>query len=179
MTEINPYKTVEIPGTESCGTCCSLGKNKLTHSLIVGWLCSMIGPIFLTLYWLYHGLTGVLETPWAFLLFFLAGYITPALLCPGLGAILGTILRKAGVPIMRNRTLSFMMLAGFLLSFFLANFLLLTNDQLNSDVLPPPITIPAFSATCGLGVLIATAMSQLGSLSAKNRKSLITECRRS
>jgi hypothetical protein len=175
MTEFNPYETSAISSAESCDTCCSNGKNRLTHSLIVGWLSSMIGPIFLTLYWLYHGLTGVLETPGAFLLFFLAGYITPALLCVGLGAILGSVLRKTGVPIMHSRTLSFMVLVGFLLSFFLANFLLLTNDQLNGDVLPPPITIPTFSATCGLGVLIATAISQLGSLSSEKRNSLLNE----
>ena len=76
------------------------------------------------------------------------------------------------MPIMQSLKLSFMALAGFLLSFFMANFLLLVTDQLNDDIFPPPATSPMFSATGSLDVLIATLISQLGSLSAANEKVL-------
>ncbi|MGI9469775.1 MAG: hypothetical protein ACR2OA_21815 [Rubripirellula sp.] len=170
MTEINPYKTEKIPGVKLHNTCDSIGRTELTYSLIVGWLSSITGPIFLTLCWLYHDPTPLLETLGAFLLLSLVRYITPALLCTGLGIILGAVLRKAGVPIIQSRKLSFMLLAGFLLSFFMANFLLLITDQLNDDIFPRPITIPIFSATCSLGVLIATLISQFRSPSAAKHK---------
>ncbi|HBV65036.1 MAG TPA: hypothetical protein DEF45_18670 [Rhodopirellula sp.] len=93
-------------------------------------------------------------------------------MCTGLGILLGAVLRKLGMPIMQSLKLSFMALAGFLLSFFMANFLLLVTDQLNDDIFPPPVTSPMFSATCSLDVLIATLISQLGSLSAANEKVL-------
>jgi hypothetical protein len=169
MTDINPYKTAEIPDTESQELSCNPGRSNLTNSLIVGWLSSMIGPIFLTLYWLHHGLTTVFEEPGSVLFFFLVEYITPALLCIGLGIILGEVLHRAGVPIMRNHRRSIVILASFLLTYFLVIILLLTNDQLNSSIFPPPIALPTFSATCGLGVLIATVISRLGSLSATQR----------
>ena len=175
MTDTNPYKTTEVSETEEHKLDGDSGDAKLTDSLIVGVLSSLIGPISLNLYWLYHDGMNAFATGMQDLLFFIVEYLAPALLCMFIAIFVGTFLRKAGSPMIRSRKRSLIMLAGFLLSFFLTNFLLLINNQFNDDIFPAPITIPLYSATCGCGVFIATLLTQLGSLSSlesQNRASV-------
>ena len=87
----------------------------------------------------------------------------PRAIVHGCGLLLGHVLQKAGVPVIRSRGLSVTLLAGFVLTYFLANIQLLINDQLNADFLSTPLSLPVFSATCGLGVLITTLLSQFAS----------------
>lgn len=163
----NPYEPPGFADNQVQATTRKAGRSKLAYSLIAGWLSSLIGPTFLVLHWSYYDITSLFGNPWRNLWFFVALYMTPALLCMGVGLLLGHVLQKAGVPVIRSRGLSVTLLAGFVLTYFLANIQLLINDQLNADFLSTPLSLPVFSATCGLGVLITTLLSQFASPSTR------------
>jgi hypothetical protein len=122
-------------------------------ALAIGFGCCLIGPIFLSLYYAFHGIgLGVSGT----VSFFGLAYIAPGLMAVAIGLLTGQFMSRV-CPRLDNTTRRTVVISVVAVLFSIGIYLLL-NNFLNFGVDVLAFELPAFSVTCGFGALVTTSI---------------------
>ena len=156
MQEQNPYTpltTEETIHPVVVNETQASSQKRLFNALAIGVICCLIGPIFLTLFYAYHGNGLGLSATLSFLGI---AYLAPGLLAVAMGLPIGHLLSLVS-PRLGSTARPIVVTSEITVLFSIGIYLLL-NKFLNFGIGFSAFELPAFSATCGLIALITTSV---------------------
>ncbi|MEM8670003.1 MAG: hypothetical protein AAGG48_20925 [Planctomycetota bacterium] len=152
MPNSNPYQPSSQPSEAARDGHTKMGKRRVLSAWMLGSVCCLIGPAFLTLYYQYHEIEFA---GWMLYLFGLA-YFGPGLMFVGFGLVIGYFLAPF-VPQFNRKTRRWLIGSVIVLGYSISINSLL-GDQLNFAVVTPFSSLPAFSVVCASIAFVATTL---------------------
>ncbi len=136
---------------------------RVRRAFVIGFICAFVSPTFLWCYYAYHGVSlGIRDS----IAFFGGVYFAPAVIGAGVGVLLARALASL-FPLI-DATISIVVSATLIVTFFVGLVLALLADRLNFAVYLFGFEFPAFAAGHVVIVTLGTLLASISKRTAGN-----------